>query len=90
MSLDTRRIDWSPATQGKAHPLQGEHEVFIGYFTERFFNAHITHASKRIVLDEPGNLSVDPDIRQITVDVRFKIKGKYWYVTVSSLISRFA
>jgi len=34
--------------------------------------------------------SVDEDIRKVTVDVRFQLRGVWWTVSVSSLISRFA
>jgi hypothetical protein len=40
------------------------------------------------VLDTDGN--VDPDIREITVEVRFQINHIWKSVTVSSLVSRFA
>lgn len=34
--------------------------------------------------------SVDSEIRQITVDVRFLVRGRWWTVSVSSYISKFA
>lgn len=34
--------------------------------------------------------STDEDIRKVTVQVRFVVNGHPWYVTVSSLISRYA
>lgn len=46
---------FNPTTQGKVHPLQGDHEVFLGYFNERFFETHLTYTTKRIVRDDPDN-----------------------------------
>ncbi|OGZ07081.1 MAG: hypothetical protein A3C93_01640 [Candidatus Lloydbacteria bacterium RIFCSPHIGHO2_02_FULL_54_17] len=46
---------FNPTTQGKVHPLQKDDENFLGYFNKRFFEQGITHASKRIVLDDPEN-----------------------------------
>jgi hypothetical protein len=40
------------------------------------------------VLDTDGN--VDPNIRQIAVEVHFQVNHKWLSVTVSSLVSRFA
>ena len=34
--------------------------------------------------------TVDPDIRLITVEIRFSIRGKWHSVKVNSYISRFA
>jgi hypothetical protein len=40
------------------------------------------------VLLPSGN--VDPEIRKVTVDVRFRVNGVWWKVSVTSMISRFA
>ena len=45
---------FNPTTQGKVHPLQREHEVFIGYFEKKFF-PEIAYRTKRIVLEAPEN-----------------------------------
>jgi hypothetical protein len=37
-----------------------------------------------------GSGAVDEDIRRVTVDVRFLVNGRWWSVSVSSYISRFA
>ena len=34
--------------------------------------------------------AVDDEIRKITVDVRFQVRGRWWTVSVSSYISKFA
>ena len=51
---DFSGVDFNPKTQGKVHPLQGEGENFLGYFTEELFSA-IEYRSKRIVHDDPDN-----------------------------------
>jgi hypothetical protein len=55
-------------------------------------NRPLTDFERRIVISDvllPNN-NVDPDVRRITVDVRFLVRGIWRTVTVSSFISRFA
>ena len=52
----------------------------------------LTNYSRRVTFSEVLLQSgdVDEEIRKISVDVRFLVRGQWWTVTVSSYISRFA
>ena len=54
-------------------------------FTLSGYERKVTISS---VLDSDGN--ADPDIRQITVEVRFRVNRVWQSVSISSYISRFA
>lgn len=52
----------------------------------------LTNYQRRIVFSQvllPSG-DVDQEIRQVSVDVRFQVRGRWWTISVSSYISRFA
>ena len=62
------KVDFDPRTQGKVHPLQGDKENFLGYFTREFF-PRIVHKTKRTVLTAPEDPKLHWSVRAYPVFV---------------------